>query len=286
MSLNWDHIRYFIAVTDQGSVSRAAQTLDVSHATVLRAIERLERSLQLRLFDHVRSGYRVTEDGLALLQHARAMAAEAQRLQVQARARDSVPSGELNLALPDQSLFPCMVLLHEFGREHPNITINFKSARIRHMDDFLQQGVDLLLLVSNDAPDDFVGRQLCRIGFGVYAGAGSASTDEDQKWVKWTLPGDFGTAAMDALQAQLQRLVGAGLDKVIDAGSHDNAVAAIRAGLGVGLVAQGAASNLVPMSISGRIPDWGLWCLTHPDFRHTARVSALMRHLADALSGN
>lgn len=283
MSLNWDHIRYFIAVADQGSVSRAAQSLEVSHATVLRAIERLEASLQIRLFDHVRSGYRVTEDGLALLPHARDMSTQAHQLQIQARARDSVPSGELNLALPDLSLFDCMSLLHDFSREHPNIAINIKSAHIGHTDDFLEQGVDVLLLICNDAPEDFVGRQLCRIGFAVYGGPAGEQAREMSKWVKWTLPGGFGTAAMDDLQGQLQRLAGTGALKTLDAGSHDNAVAAVRAGLGIGLLAREAAADLVPIAVTGRIPEWGLWCLTHPDFRHTARVSALMRFLADKL---
>lgn len=284
MGLNWDHVRYLIAVADQGSVSRAAQSLDVSHATVLRAIERLEGELQLRLFDHARSGYRLTEDGLAILQHARAMAAEAQQLQLQARARDSVPSGELNIAMPDPSLVDCMGLLNDFSRDHPNITINCKSARIRHMNDFLEQGVDVLLLISNDAPEDFVGRQLCRIGFGVYAAADAGPSADGVKWVKWTLPGSFGEAAMNELQAQLQRLLGASAQQMIDAGSHDRAVAAIRAGLGAGLLARAAARDLVPIPVTGRIPEFGFWCLTHPDFRHTARVSALMRHLAEVLS--
>lgn len=282
VGLNWNHIRYFIAVADHGSVSRAAQALEVSHATILRAIERLEAELQIRLFDHARSGYRVTEDGIAILQYARAMAAAAQKLQIQARARDSIPSGELNLALPDQSLFSSMPLLRGFALEHPNISINIKSANIRHTDDFLEQGVDVLLLISNDAPEDFVGRQLRRIGFGVYSAPDIASLRDDTRWVRWNLPGGFGEASMNDLQVQLQRLVGHGLHKVVNVGSHDNAVAAIRAGLGVGLLAQGAASDLEALPISGRVPEWGLWCLTHPDFRHTVRVSALMRFLADA----
>lgn len=282
MPLNWDHIRYFTAVADHGSVSRAAQSLDVSHATILRAVERLEGELQLRLFDRARTGYRITEDGLAILEHARAMGNEAQQLQLRARARDSMPSGELNLALPDQSLFDCMPLLRKFTSDYPNITVNLTHAEIRRTDDFIDQGVDLLLLICNDAPEDFVGRRLCRIGFGVYAAAAGVDSSNENCWVRWSLPGYFGTAGMEEQQVQLERLAGTGTR--LDAGSHDTAVSAIRAGLGIGLLAGAAATGLEPVAISGRLPEPGLWCLTHPDFRHTARVSALMRFLAEALA--
>lgn len=284
MSLDWDRIRYFIAVADHGSVSRAAQALEVSHATILRATERLEADLQIRLFDRARSGYRLTEDGIAILPYARGMATEAAKLQLQARARDSLPSGELNLALPDQTLFNAMTLLRDFSREHPNIALNIKRAEVRRTDDFLTQGVDLLLMVTDDAPDDFVGRRLCHIDFGVYSAPADATTEHDRGWVRWSSSGGFGAGAMDDMQLQMQRLAGFATHKVLDAGSHDNAVAAIRAGLGSGLVARQAASELTPIKVSGRMPAIGLWCLTHPDFRATARVSALMRFMADALA--
>ncbi len=89
---------------------------------------------------------------------------------------------------------------------------------------------------------------------------------------------------MTDLQAQMQRLIGAPIRQVLDAGDHDNAVRAIQAGLGVGLIAHaGITTDLVQIPVSGNIPEWGLWCLTHPDFRHAARVNALMRFLADAM---
>ena len=61
--LRWEPIRYFVAVARAGSVMAAARQLGVGHATVLRNVARLEAGLGLRLFDHVRTGYRLTADG-------------------------------------------------------------------------------------------------------------------------------------------------------------------------------------------------------------------------------
>lgn len=282
--LNWDHIRYFIAVADHGSVSRAARALKVSHATVLRAVGRLEESLQIRLFDHARTGYRLTDDGMAILRHARGMEAEAQQLLIKARSRDTVPTGELNVALPDQSLFDCMPLLRKFTKQHPNISINLKSVNVIRPDDFLEEAVDVLLLISNDAPEEMVGRQLCRIRFAVYGHRDYVhSSDDLQEWIGWSLPGGVATKAMDDLQVEIRRLMGSNLRQVLDAGDHDSALRAIQSGLGIGLVAENRLPELIQIPMSANIPDWGLWCLTHPDFRHAARVNAMMRFLAEAL---
>lgn len=283
--LNWDHIRYFIAVADHGSVSRAARSLGVSHATILRAIARLEGSLQIRLFDHARTGYKLTDDGMVILRHARGMEGEVQQLQIQARARDAVPAGKLNLAVPDQTLFDYMPLLHRFTTNHPNIAITLKQATVLEPDDFLRQEVDVLLLISNDAPETMVGRQLGKLRFGVYSyrGMDNAGDDEGQ-WIHWTLPGGTATGTMNQQQTHIQRLLGSPVRQVLDAGNHDRAVGAIRAGMGMGLISEnGATPDMEKVPVTGNLPEWGLWCLTHPDFRHAARVYAFMRFLADTL---
>lgn len=284
--LNWDHLRYFIAVADHGSVSRAGKALGVSHATILRAIGRLEKVLEIRLFDHARTGYKLTDDGIAMLHYARNMEGEVQQLQVQARARDSVPSGELNLAVPDQTIFDYMPLLREFRIKHPNIVINLKQVDVLEPDDFIKYGVDMLLLISNDAPEALVGRQIGRVRFRVYAHRDyQNSTDHLCDWIQWRLPGGIATSSMDQQQTHIQRLLGIQPPRVMDAGNHDRAIKAVNAGLGMGLIAtDSVTADMLEIPVAGTLPDWGLWCLTHPDYRHAGRVHAFMRFLADTLS--
>ena len=66
--LDWDDLRFFLAVAATGSLSAAARELNVNTTTVLRRIGNLEDALDARLFERLRSGYALTQDGTRLLQ--------------------------------------------------------------------------------------------------------------------------------------------------------------------------------------------------------------------------
>src|SRR3546814_13831951 len=61
--VDWDDVRYFLAVARGGSVRAAAERLGVNHSTVLRRVAQLEERLGARMFKKLRSGYRLTAAG-------------------------------------------------------------------------------------------------------------------------------------------------------------------------------------------------------------------------------
>jgi len=63
---DWDDLRYILAVTRNGSAAAAARVLGVTHATVLRRLQSVERDYGVRLFDRTPSGYHTTADGRKL----------------------------------------------------------------------------------------------------------------------------------------------------------------------------------------------------------------------------
>ena len=66
--LDWDDLRFFLAVAAAGSLSAAARELGVNTTTVLRRIASLEEALQARLFERLRSGYALTQEGTRLME--------------------------------------------------------------------------------------------------------------------------------------------------------------------------------------------------------------------------
>lgn len=68
--MNWDDLRYFLAVARSGSTIAAARILGVNQTTVARRIAELESALEARLFDRQREGYRLRPDGEPLLRTA------------------------------------------------------------------------------------------------------------------------------------------------------------------------------------------------------------------------
>lgn len=65
---DWDDFRLLLAVVRQGSFSRAAAALGLTQPTVSRRIERLEKSLDVRLIDRTRSGAVLTQEGQRIVE--------------------------------------------------------------------------------------------------------------------------------------------------------------------------------------------------------------------------
>src|SRR6202522_3731479 len=73
--IDWDDVRYFLAVARGGSVRAAAERLGVNHSTVLRRIAQLEERLGAHMFEKLPSGYRLTDAGEEVLEFADQMEA-------------------------------------------------------------------------------------------------------------------------------------------------------------------------------------------------------------------
>src|SRR5262245_31543268 len=68
--LDWNDLKYFLAVARDGSTLAAARALRVSQTTVARRITALEEALGVHLFEKRQAGYSLTPDGQNLLSRA------------------------------------------------------------------------------------------------------------------------------------------------------------------------------------------------------------------------
>src|SRR5215472_13140327 len=71
--LDWEDIRYFVALARHRTLSATARALRVNHATVARRITSLETLLGRLLFDRRANGYVLTPEGKALVNQANTM---------------------------------------------------------------------------------------------------------------------------------------------------------------------------------------------------------------------
>ncbi len=62
-SMDWDNLKFFLALAETGSLSRASEKLRVDHSTVARRIEMLEQDLGVRLVERLSRSYRLTAEG-------------------------------------------------------------------------------------------------------------------------------------------------------------------------------------------------------------------------------
>ncbi|MDZ7683768.1 MAG: LysR family transcriptional regulator [Gammaproteobacteria bacterium] len=180
--INWDHLRFFTLVAEHGSVAAAGRAARVSHATILRAMGRLESDLGLRLFDHLRTGYRLTPEGSELLEHAQRMGDEARTIVRKAQSQGDEPAGDLRIAMPEPGITDLMPLLAGFGASYPQVNLRLTTQNIDATHTLLEADIRVAFMLTNDPPEDLVGRKIDTVAFTV---ARHRDTPDDGAWIDW-----------------------------------------------------------------------------------------------------
>jgi DNA-binding transcriptional LysR family regulator len=169
--LDWDDVRYFLAVARGGSLSAAARTLGVAQPTVGRRISAFERSLGARLFVAMPSGQTLSPTGQRMLAHAEQMERSALAAEHVASGRDVGLSGRVIITASEWLMRSVLgPLLAPLLLEHPALEIEL-LAEARHLS-LVQREADLALRPSRFEQPEVVQRQIAVLAFGLYASDG------------------------------------------------------------------------------------------------------------------
>lgn len=98
--MNWDDLRYFLAVARDGQMLGAARRLGVSQALLSRHVGALEEAVGARLLDRTTKGSTLTEDGAALFATAERIEAEMLAGLSRIGGREDV-AGTVRIGAPD-----------------------------------------------------------------------------------------------------------------------------------------------------------------------------------------
>ncbi|MBB5017932.1 DNA-binding transcriptional LysR family regulator [Chitinivorax tropicus] len=273
--MTWDDVRYFLAVARAGSLSAAARAMQVEHTTVARRIESLERALNLRLFDRLSKGWRLTAVAEDLMPLALRLEEEAMAMQRAAMGVSHL-AGRVTLSAPPILLGSVIAPgLAGFRRQYPAIQLQLSAdTQIAP----LAQGVaDLAIRVGQPTEPGLVSRRVGRIGYGMYAtGAYFTKPIQEQQVIGW---GE--SFAQSILVQWLDAWRG---ERGIAMQSNDLWVMAqaALAGWGAVLLPHCLAETMPALTRCPESPaDWvrDVYLVMHPDLKRAPRVRAL----ADAL---
>ncbi|NKR45293.1 LysR family transcriptional regulator [Rhodococcus hoagii] len=118
-------LRYFLAVVDNGSVTKAAEVLYVAQPALSQSLRALEAELGAALFHRVPRGMELTGAGAALVGPARQVVQSSRRVDETVRRLVSLERGWLDVACPsDLAVDPSASLIAEFRARHPGVRIN------------------------------------------------------------------------------------------------------------------------------------------------------------------
>lgn len=127
--IDWNDVRYLLAVAEEGSTLKAARRLRVSQTTAARRIAALEAALGVALFERRSDGYALTEAGKALIAPAGAVAEAAALLTDAAAALRREQGGVVRLSVSDIFATTILVpILSELHDRHPEILVEVDAS--------------------------------------------------------------------------------------------------------------------------------------------------------------
>ena len=287
--MDWNDLRYFLAVVREGSTLRAGSALRTSQTTVARRIAALEEAVGVTLFDKRQAGYLLTPAGESLLDRARQVEASATGFFEAAAAQGRGAGGIVRLTMEEvfatSLIAPWVRDLHD---RFPEIHIELDTAAgIR---DLGAGEADIALRsTSKEQAPGTVGRRICDDDWTFYCSREYA----DQHGAPTTIAelgthpliGGGGGILSRHYEAYLEAL--GLLDKVIMRPDRSTGLlSAVRAGVGIAvlpcIVAEadpGFVRCLPPRLDHGRV----LWLVTHERIRRNPNVRNVIDFLYERL---
>jgi DNA-binding transcriptional LysR family regulator len=166
--LDWDDVRYFLAVSREGSLSRAARVLGVAQPTVGRRISALQSRLGAKLFVPTASGQALSASGRRLLPHAERMELESLAAERATSGRDAGLRGRVRVTASEWLIGSVLSpMLLPFVTLHPELELEL-LADVRHLS-LVRREADVAIRPSRFEQQAVVQRELAVVGFGLYA---------------------------------------------------------------------------------------------------------------------
>ena len=123
------HLRTFVTVAEQGTVSKASLRLQIVQPALSRQIKELEEELGLRLFDRVRRRLVLTGDGEQLLGYCRSVLGAVGSFSEEAQRLRRADTGILKVAATPQMMEGVLsAFLHRYAERRPNVKIKLTEA--------------------------------------------------------------------------------------------------------------------------------------------------------------
>ena len=167
-SLDWDKLKTFHAAAETGSLTAAAEKLQISQSAVSRQIAALEDQLNTPLFHRHARGLTPTEQGNILYRTAHEMAHKVALAQAQVIDSRGKPQGTLRVSSPiSLGSNWLMSVLPEFGQAYPEIDLQIILEDDEH--DLSAMDVDCALRPWPTTEGDVIERRLGTISQSLYA---------------------------------------------------------------------------------------------------------------------
>jgi len=179
--MDWEDLRFFLAIATTGSLSGAARALDVNQATVSRRLAALEAQLNVRLVDRLPRESRLTAVGQQIMQDVLDIEERAFAIQRKCLSSRTAVRAKVTITAPPilarHFLAPNLA---ELTRMSPAVQLSILSEP--HFVSLSRLEADLALRLSPPIEDTDIVKKVGKMQFALYAQRDYANARDEQKW--------------------------------------------------------------------------------------------------------
>lgn len=147
-------LRYFVGVSEAGSLLQAAGRLHVAQPALGQQIAALEADVGAQLFERSSKGMALTEAGKLFLTHAKVVLMDAERARLAVRETLSVPQGDVSIGLPTTvALAATLPILVACRDRLPGVRLKLVEAYSGFLREWLQAGRLDIAVLYGDTPE-------------------------------------------------------------------------------------------------------------------------------------
>ena len=284
--LDWDDLRFYLAIARHGSLSASARELHVAQSTVGRRLASLESRLGARLLNRTPDGYVPTPAGQEVRAQAERLEAEFLLLERSVGGRDTRLTGLVRVTCAETVatclLAPCLATLHQ---QYPDIVIDLLPSP-RELSLSMREA-DVSVRLRRPEQHDLVVRRVGTVAFGLYASPDYLARRGNPDFADGCPGHHLVTQAedmQDTAQAHWLSALAPRARVAVQAGNHETAVSAALHGGGLACLARfraDAEAGLVRLDAPRPVPDAGMWLVVHSDNRHMHRIRVVLTHITE-----
>ncbi len=283
-ALDWENLRFFLALARTGSLSAAAKRLGVDRNTVARRVGALEEQLGLSLFERGPQGWTRTGAGQELAELASRVEEDVLAVARHADAHDRALGGTVRLTTASHlAAFLVVPAVPALRARHPGLVL--EVAADQRTFDLTRREADLALRMGRPRDSGLVTRKLSDVAYRLYASREHAAGRRPVDFAADAFLG-FDDSLSSVPQERWLARVAPDRRVVFRSNSTASLVAAARLGIGVAVLPCFVADRdpaLVRLDGPEPVPH-ELWLLVHGDLRRTPRVRAVIEWVDETVA--
>jgi DNA-binding transcriptional LysR family regulator len=289
-------MRLFVRVVEAGSLSAAAERLEIAKSAASRRLAELETRLGVELLHRSTRRMRLTESGQAYYEHCVRILADVEEAEQSISRAHGALRGRLRVALPlSFGLLQLAPLIEAFMRRHPELAfdLDFNDRQV----DLLQEGVDVAIRIANLTDSSLIARRLAGIRHLVcaspdyLAAAGVPRRPADLARHACLVYGNSANPDVWHYHGPTGEAGSVRVPTRLRANNGDMLVMAARAGQGIVMVPTFflheslIAGDLVPVLTDYSWPELSVHALYPPTRHLSTRARAFVDYMAEAMAG-